>query len=211
MSNLFGQRVRANRFELLSLRKRLSLAKRAHDFLDKKQVLLTQELESIRGMLLPLEQKLSNDAVKAYLLLSKALIKYGVHKVYAEAACVASNDEVEVHWTHARGVTVPRFKSLIKVRTPVQRGYDLIDGSCIIDEAASELEKCIELLVHVAELQSIAQRLEEEIRRARTLSLALEKILIPRIMLEIRRVLDYLEEQEREQHQRTKWVLKRTG
>jgi len=208
MSSLFGYRVRANRFELLSLRRRLSLAKRAHDFLEEKHALLSQELQSVRGMLLPLEEKLLSDSARAYSLLSEALVSYGMSRLYTAAISVAPNDRVEVHWTRVRGIAVPRFESLVEVRTPLRRGYSLTEVGCGIDEAASELEKCLNLLVSVAELQNIARRVEEEMRRARTLSLALEKILIPRIQLEIRRVIDMLEEQEREQHQRTKWVLK---
>ncbi len=208
MSTLLGYKVKANRSELLSLRKRQALARRAHNFLEEKHALLAQELENIRGTLLPLEQKLTNDTAHAYALLSKALISYGASRVYTAAISVEPNDRVEIRWSRVRGITVPRFENLVVSRTPLDRGYAPTGTGCGIDDAALELEECLRLLVSVAELQSVTRIIEEEMKRARTLSLALEKILIPRIQHEIRRVIDMLEEHEREQHQRTKWVLK---
>lgn len=202
-------KTRRTRHELLKLRDRLELAEKAHELLEEKYKVLMQEAQHIRRTLLPFQKELQSRVDRAYALLSEALIGLGTRVVYRAALSTQANDEVEMRWATVRGVSTPRLRSKIRKRTVLERGYGLSETDYRLDEAAGMFEAALMSLVEVAETENILRILEEEIEQTGVRVSALEKILIPSLAKEIRRIETELEEKERESHVLVKWVKER--
>jgi V/A-type H+-transporting ATPase subunit D len=70
-------------------------------------------------------------------------------------------------------------------------------------------EDALTSLIEVAETENILRILEDEIEKTGIRVSALEKILIPSLTREIKRIENELEEKERESHVMVKWVTER--
>lgn len=199
-------KTRRTRHEFLKLKDQLELAKKAHTSLEEKYKVLIQEAQHIQNTLVPFQKKLKGKVERAYSLLSEAMISLGLRRIYRAAISSRANDEVELKWTTIRGVPAPQLISKIQKRTPLERGYGLLDTNYLLDTTAEAFEDTLTSLIEVAELKNIHQRLEKEVEKTQIRISALEKILIPSLENEIKLIKNKLEEKEREHHIMIKWV-----
>jgi V/A-type H+-transporting ATPase subunit D len=202
-------KTRRTRHELLKLKDRLELAEKAHELLEEKYKVLIQEAQHIRRTLLPFQKELESKVERAYALLSEALIGLGTRAVYRAALSTQANDEIGMRWTTVRGVATPRLISKSRKRTLLERGYGLSGTDYRLDAAAGMFEDALTSLIEVAETENILRILEDEIEKTGIRVSALEKILIPSLTKEIKRIENKLEEKERESHVMVKWVKER--
>jgi len=205
MSSL-GWRTKPTRYELLKLKDRLNLASRAHDLLEDKYGMLNSELQKVRGILNPFEKKMQSDIKEAYSLFLRAVTHSGIRKIELAAKSITPNDEIEIDWDKVQGLTVPRIKSRIKKRNPLERGYGLLETTSAIDDVAEALESLTIFLVTISELRNLLRILERELDRTRIRVSALEKVLIPYLEKEIKKIEIKLEERSRERQSAWRWV-----
>ncbi len=198
-------KARPTRHELLKLKSRLELAKRAHDLLENKYKMINSEAQKVKETLSPFEKSLRADLDNAGVLFMKATMNSGVRVVEMAAAFATPNDDVEVDWERLHGLSVPRLRSRIQVRDPLSRGYGILGTTPAIDDAARAYESAMNTLVTVAELRNMYQILEGEVERTRIRVFALEKVLIPYLEMEIDKIEMKLEERERERYTSWKW------
>jgi H(+)-transporting ATP synthase subunit D len=91
----------------------------------------------------------------------------------------------------------------------MERGYGLHSTDYRLDVTAGMFEEALISLVEVAETENILRILREEIDQTGIRVSALEKILIPSLTKEIKRIENALDEKERESHVMVKWVKER--
>jgi V/A-type H+-transporting ATPase subunit D len=200
-----GWKTRPTRYELLKLKDRHKLAKRAHDLLEDKYRMLNLETQSIRDTLIPFEKQLNSELKKSYRAFFRALMQSGLKNMELAAKSTKANDNIQVRWERVHGLTLPNIQPRIERRNPLERGYGLSNTSAAIDDAAESAEQTVSLLVTVSELRNTLRSLQREVERTRIRVFALEKVLLPYLDQEIKTIEIKLEERERERH--TVWRL----
>lgn len=205
MSLNIGWKTRPTRYELLKLRERHELAKKAHDLLEDKYRMLNLETQSIKETLLPFEKKLKTDFERSYRAFFGAVMQSGLKNMELAAKSTKANDDIQVRWERVHGLTLPKIQPKFGKRNPLERGYGLSRTSAAIDEAAESAEQTVRLLVIVSELRNTLRSLQSEVEKTRIRVFALEKVLLPYLNQEIKKIEIKLEERERERH--TVWRL----
>jgi V/A-type H+-transporting ATPase subunit D len=211
MSLSLGWKTRPTRYELLKLKERHELAKRAHDLLEDKYRMLNLKVQSLKETLMPLEKQLNTGFKKSYSTFFKALMQSGLKNMELAVKSTKSNDEIQVRWERVHGLTLPKIQPKLEKRNPLERGYGLSSTSAAVDEAAESAEQTVSLLVTVSDLRNTLRSLQKEVERTRIRVFALEKVLLPYLDQEIKKIEIKLEERERERHTVWRWIKQNLG
>jgi V/A-type H+-transporting ATPase subunit D len=112
---------------------------------------------------------------------------------------------VDVEERNAMGV---RYRELTAygpfVRTPDQRGYDYTVTTPHLEESIHLFESIVETMLEIAAFENKLKMLGEEILRVTRRTRVLEERVLPRLRAEIRTIVQFLGEREREAHYRLK-------
>lgn len=149
---------------------------------------------------MPLEKQLNAVFKKSYSVFLRALMQSGLKDMEFAAKSTRSNDEIQVRWERVYGLSIPKIQPNFTKRNPLDRGYGMSSTPAAIDETAEYAEEVVSLLVMVSELKNILRTLEREVERTIVRVFALEKVLIPSLEEETKRIEIKLEERERERH-----------
>ena len=198
--------VKPTRFDLLKLEKQLDLSKRAHHLLEEKQRLLRREFLNTQIQISQAETALNSKSLLAYKALKKAILTNGVQNLLIAGSDTLPNDETDIEWSMIKGVSIPKIRSHIKIRNPLDRGYSILGTDTSIDNAGTELEELLMIFIPVAELQGKLTALDDEILKTRVRVAALEQILIPSLKHEIHKIQNALDDLERQHVVTTKWI-----
>lgn len=203
--------VNPTRMELLKLKDREKLAIKGHGLLKEKRNALIMEffniLERVKGSRETVENKLQ----EAFEDLTAAQIVMGDMAVKKAAMSVKESVDVDIDSRSVMGVVVPLIDSDISQRTIVERGYGFMDTSAKLDEAASNFEESIKLILELAEIEKTIVLLAAEIESTKRRVNALEHIIIPRLENTVKYIEMRLEEMERESFVRLKMIKKTMG
>ncbi|MDR3178744.1 MAG: V-type ATP synthase subunit D [Oscillospiraceae bacterium] len=192
------KRVNPTRVELESLKKKLLVARRGHKLLkDKRDGLMRQFLNLVRKAI-----NLRNNVEKKILQSNKnfALAKASMSKSSIREALMASNQEVliEVLIKNILGVEIPEFKLSTRVNSQgASHSYGYAFTSCDLDLAVESLSDTVELLVDLANIEKTCQLMTFEIEKTRRRVNALEHVLIPQTVENIKFITMKLSENER--------------
>jgi len=199
--------TKATRMELLTLRKRLELAKKGHDLLKEKRDALIMEffqmLDEARNVRKEAESILS----KAYEVLAEAKMSIGPLKVQEIASTLPSFIQLEVTERNTMSVKIPVLK--IKEVGQDSIPYSLIGTSAKLDEAVKIFREALKAILRLAEVEGSVKRLAAEIEKAKRRVNALNSIVIPMIENTIKYVELHLEESEREDFIRLKFIKRK--
>jgi V/A-type H+-transporting ATPase subunit D len=103
-----------------------------------------------------------------------------------------------------------RYKDLMfhdaPVRDPDKRGYDEFTTTPHLEEGTGLFEKLLESMLHIAEYESKLKRLGEEILRTTRRIKVLEEMVLPGLKIQIKTIVQYIGERERESYYRLKRV-----
>ncbi|MEO0142131.1 MAG: V-type ATP synthase subunit D [candidate division WOR-3 bacterium] len=186
--------VPPTRMQLLRLKRRLMVAKRGHKLLkDKQDELMRKILEliyRIRNLRLEIEKELDIAYGYFYFASSKQSLNA------TEEALLGSDKTIEVEFKTQRilNLRIPLFKRIIKGRIV---GYGFLFTSGDLDLALMRIDKLLERLIELAEMEKSLEILAIEIEKTRRRVNALEFILIPSIEETIRFINLKLSEIER--------------
>ena len=197
-------KVRPTKIELIKLRRRLSLAERIQKIVKDRLSILTLEFLQIAKETVEAKRKLLDNFSEVYKALS---IAAGYHGYIAlEKELIASERDLEIvaGLRNVAGTRIPTFE-LKEVERAI-RGYNLVDTSSWLDQTAQLSEKCLEVLVVLAELQSGLELLGREINRTKRIVNALEYLVIPSLQATIKYLYMKFEERDREEKSRLKRV-----
>ena len=198
--------VKPNRMELLKLRKRVVLAERGHRLLKEKRDALISEFLSIAGSVRNVRREAESQLAEAYedLLAAQAIMGTGAVK---EISWNTDQDlQVELRSRNIMGVTVPIIDIDNAQRTVVRRGYGLADTSSRLDDACSKMERALEMVVKLAEVEETVRKLALEVEKTKRRVNALEYIVMPKLTVTVKYIRMRLDEIERESFTRLKKI-----
>jgi V/A-type H+/Na+-transporting ATPase subunit D len=191
--------VKPTRSELLNFKKKIKLAKNGHSLLKKKRDGLIMEFFEILKQAKSLRSEMLNDYKEATSKLNIARTTESELYLKSLALAITKTPIIKAETKNIMGIKVPKIQSENEIRKNiVDRGYGILTGSNVIDEAANQFEKVIEKAIVVSEIEISMKKILNEIEKTKRRVNALEFAIIPK-MEETRKFISLrLEEMERE-------------
>ena len=197
--------IHPTRTDLRQLReKSVSVANSVAILKARRQALIRGFLDSIRPFVRS-RDAIRNDYARALGELHLSAGHEGMASIESLAALAAREVGVDVEERNALGV---RYRELTVygpfVRRPDQRGYDYTVTTPHPEESTHLFESILETMLEIAAFESKLKMLGEEILRVTRRTRVLEERVLPRLRAEVRTIVQFLGEREREAHYRLK-------
>ena len=193
------------RGNLVKLTRSMRMAQSGHDLLDQKRQVLMMELVRYIDTARVIQDNVAKVFAEAYAALQKANVSLGIETVEDISESVPVTSDITVRLRSVMGVEIPDVDELSADTVP---SYSFYGSSGAMDSAYSQFRKVMALLVKLAEVETSVYRLAVQIRKTHRRVNALEKVVIPSNLEDIRFITDVLEEGEREDFTRMKLAQK---
>jgi V/A-type H+-transporting ATPase subunit D len=194
-----AMQVSATRMVLLSLKKRLNIAKRGHKLLKQKQDELLRILQKTINELSSMRKEVEEQLIEALkqFFLARA---YQDKNIFEGSFLMLDTDiELSMDVEKVMNVPLPKYQKSLKGDI-VSYGFAMTSPA--LDVALKSLMEVFDRLIEMAELEKRIILLAEEMDKTRRRVNALEYILIPEIESSVREINMKLEEREREKNSR---------
>jgi len=195
--------VAPTRTNLIRVKKDLRFAREGYEILDRKREVLTTELVRVAHEADVLQKEVWKILEGAYRALEKARLTLGSDNV--EWAALAANKTVDVHLKlrGIMGVAIP----VIEARgEPQKMLYSLSWTNAALDEASAAFREVLIKTPQLSMLVTTVWRLAGELRKTQRRVNALQHIFIPAYEETVTFIVSSLEEREREEIFRLKWL-----
>mgnify|MGYP001477486420 FL=1 len=195
--------VAPTRSNLIRIKKELQFAREGYEILDRKREVLTTELVRVAHEADVLQKEVWKILETAYRALEKAQLTLGSDHV--EWAALAANKTVDVHLKlrGIMGVAIP----VIEARgEPEKMLYSLSGTNAALDEASAAFREVLIKMPQLSMLVTTVWRLAGELRKTQRRVNALQHIFIPAYEETVTFIISSLEEREREETFRLKWL-----
>jgi len=195
--------VPPTRSNLLRMKQELQFAREGYEILDRKREVLTTELIRLAHDAEQLQTEVWKLVAAAYGALEQAKLTMGQERV--EWAALSVNETVDVHLKlrGVMGVPIPVVEARGK---PREMPYSLGDTSATLDEASVAFRNVLNRIPELSELITSVWRLAGELRKTQRRVKALQFIFIPEYEETVLFIKAALEEREREETFRLKWL-----
>jgi len=195
--------VAPTRTNLIRVKKDLRFAREGHEILDRKREVLISELVRIAHEAEAAQKEVWQLLASGYSALQKARLTLGSDRV--EWAALAANKTVEIHLKYRgiMGVAVPVIEA---TGAPHAMLYSLGDTNAALDESTSIFREIVLSLPRLSMLIATVWRLAGELRKTQRRVNALQHIFIPNYEATVAFIVSSLEEREREEIFRLKWL-----
>ena len=190
--------------ELINAKESLRLASLGYDHMDRKNLILMQELSKMMETSRRLRDDIDTAYQRAYSALQRANISLGVIKRIADITPV--EEDIKIVYRSVMGIEIPIVTLEEK---PLQIPYSLSISNSRLDEVYIEMRKVKYFTIQLAQLDNGMYRLAQAIQKSRKRANALEGFVIPDLQVKIKHISDALEEKEREDFTRMKLVKKK--
>lgn len=188
---------------LLACKESLRLAKLGYELMDRKRIILMQELSKMMDDVKELRDVIDETYDKAYLSLQRANVSLGVIDRIANLMPV--EEDIKIVYRSVMGIEIPKVTIEEKeVKIP----YALSVSNSRLDEVFLQMRQVKLYTAKLAELDNGMYRLAKAIEKSRKRANALQQIVIPDLEIKIKTISDALEEKEREEFIRMKLVKK---
>lgn len=195
--------VPPTRSSLLRMKQELQFAREGYDILDKKREILTLELIRLAHDAEVLQEQVRNQLDAAYSTLEQARLTMGQEHMEWAALAVNKTVDVQLKFRGVMGVALPQVEARGK---PPEMPYSLGDTTAALDEATDVFRDVLGSVPQLTELVTSVWRLAGELRKTQRRVNALEHIFIPNYTETITFIESALEEREREETFRLKWL-----
>jgi len=198
--------VAPTRTNLIRVKKELRFAREGYEILDRKREVLTTELIRVAHEADVLQKEVWSLLETAYSALEKARLTLGSDHV--EWAALAANKTVDVHLKlrGIMGVAIP----VIEARGELPKMlYSLSGTNASLDEASAAFREVVTKTPQLSMLVTTVWRLAGELRKTQRRVNALQHIFIPAYEETVTFIISSLEEREREETFRLKWLKTR--
>jgi V/A-type H+-transporting ATPase subunit D len=195
--------IAPTRSNLIRIKKDLTFAREGYEILDRKREVLTTELVRVAHEADVLQKEVWELLERAYRALEKARLTLGSDQV--EWAALAANKSVDVHLKlrGIMGVAIP----VIEARgEPPSMLYSLSGTNAALDEASAAFREVVIKTPQLSMLVTTVWRLAGELRKTQRRVNALQHIFIPAYEETVTFIVSSLEEREREEIFRLKWL-----
>ncbi len=193
--------------ELLTLRKRRTIAERGRDLLREKLDALmieffqfVREINALRGK----AQGLLADAYESYI---DAQMAMGYMKLEQTSVGVDDRFSIDSKTRNVIGVTIPYIQ--VNLRPLTAFPYNVYDTSVTLDEATLKMAEAVKAIAELSSAEAAVKKLAEAIAATKRRVNSLEYVIIPRMLSTIRYIEMHLEEAEREDFFRLKRIKSR--
>ena len=195
--------VPPTRTNLIRLKKELRFAKEGYEILDRKREALTSELVSVAKEADAVQKEVWALLQTAYAAMEQARLVMGSDHV--EWASLAVNKTVDVHLRlrGIMGVAIPQIEARGE---PPKLLYSPGDTAAVLDEASTAFRDVLLRIPQLAMLTATVWRLANELRKTQRRVNALQHIFIPQYENMVAFIVSSLEEREREETFRLKWL-----
>lgn len=190
--------------ELMNAKESLRLASLGYDLMDRKNIILLQELSGMMEDAKRIREDVDEAYQKAYNALQRANISLGVIKRIADITPI--EEDVKIVMRSVMGIEIPKVTLDEK---PIEIPYALSASNSRLDEVYLEMRKVKYLTVALAQIDIGMFRLAQAIQKSRKRANALEGFVMPDLQQKIRLITDALEEKDREEFTRMKLVKKK--
>jgi V/A-type H+/Na+-transporting ATPase subunit D len=189
----------------LWLLRRLAVARRGHDVLEQKRQALLRQLDRLEELLDDARRAWQESACEAELWWQRAAVLAGERPLELASSAVPGRAEVNLVWRNALGVVYPS-----EATVAVPRGELFpTGGSAALPYAAQAHTRALEAGAQLGAAELARERTARELH-ATTLRLrALERRWIPEHERALHEVELALDESEREESARVRWVIGR--
>jgi V/A-type H+-transporting ATPase subunit D len=200
--------VAPTRSNLLRLRQELQFTREGYEILDRKREVLTTELLRIAHDAETLQAGVWKMFAQAYQALERAKLTMGEERVEWAALAMPRNVAVDLKFRGVMGVPLPEVTARVeKAGIP----FSLGDTRASLDEAVTAFRGLREQIAELCEMTASVWWLAAELRKTLRRVNALQYIFIPSYEASIKYVESALEENERQEIFRLKWLkLKKT-
>jgi V/A-type H+-transporting ATPase subunit D len=195
--------VAPTRSNLLQMKAKLTFAIEGFQILDKKREVLSVNLLSVVHEAEAMQKVVWAQFDKAYRNLERARLNMGQEGVEWAALAVNKSIEVEILNRGTMGVPLPHIK---KFGEAPWISYSLGDTPVELDEAMAAFQNVLVNIPLLTELVTKVWRLARELKKTQRRVHALERVFIPNYQETIQFIENTLEENEREETFRLKWL-----
>jgi len=198
--------VAPTRTNLIRVKKDLQFAREGYEILDRKREVLTTELVRLAHEAEAAQEELWSLLAKAHSALRRARLTLGSDRV--EWAALAANKTVEVQlkFRGTMGVALPVVES---EGSPHELLYSPGDTNAALDDATALFREVLLRVPRLSMLETAVWRLARELRKTQRRVNALQHIFIPNYEATVAFIVSSLEEREREEVFRLKWLKTR--
>ena len=195
--------VAPTRMNLIRIKKELRFAREGYEILDRKREVLTTELVRVAHEADILQKEVWKLLETAYRALEQARLTMGSDHV--EWAALAASKTVDVHLKlrGIMGVAIPVIEASGDLPKML---YGLGDTNASLDEAAAAFREVVIQTPRLSMLVTTVWRLAGELRKTQRRVNALQHIFIPQYEETVAFIVSSLEEREREETFRLKWL-----
>ena len=191
--------VRPTKGYLMEMKRRIGFIERGTEFLKLKRDHLAKELTTSIDILKGRRGSLLEELRVAYRAVTAAYISLGPTEVQSQAKSIKSRLELEVLPRSVMGVRYP----FIKVEKEPQITGEL---DITLSEAAEKVLSVLDDILQLAEYESRAERIADELGKTNRKVNALENTIIPRYRGIIKFIEDKLDEESLEELVRMKLI-----
>ena len=191
------------RSNLLRMKKELQFAREGYEILDRKRIVLTSELIRVAHDAEAVQTEVWALLAKAYASVEQARLTMGADNVEWAALAVNKTVEVDLKFRGVMGVALPQVEAQGSL---VEMTYGLGDTPATLDEASGAFREVLSRIPELAEMVTAVWRLAGELRKTQRRVKALQYIFIPEYEETVLFIKAALDEREREETFRLKWL-----
>ena len=195
--------IAPTRTNLIRLKKELRFAKEGYEILDRKREALIGELVRVAKEADTLQKEVWALLKTAYDAMEQA--RLGMGSDHVEWAALAVDKTVDVH-LRLRGVMGVALPQIEARGEPPKLPYSPGDTTAALDEASDAFREVLLRVPQLSMLTAAVWRLANELRKTQRRVNALQHIFIPQYKHQIEFIVSSLEEREREETFRLKWL-----
>jgi V/A-type H+-transporting ATPase subunit D len=195
--------VAPTRTNLIRIKKDLRFAREGYEILDRKREVLTTELVRVAHEADIIQKEVWKLLETAYRALEKARLTLGSDHV--EWAALAANKTVDIH-IKLRGIMGVAIPVIEASGEPSEMLYSLSGTNAALDEASAAFREVLIRTPQLSMLVTTVWRLAGELRKTQRRVNALQHIFIPAYEETVAFIVSSLEEREREEIFRLKWL-----
>ena len=198
------ENISPTRINLIQTKKTLNLAESGRDVLERKRDILLRELRNSIYEAERIREDLLEALAKAYQSLKEANMAKGSETIANVALGSSFEANFLLDFRSIMGVTVPivEFQS----ESDVKPDYGFANTSAELDKAFKQFYSVLELIADLARAEGTTFQIANDVRRTQRRVNALNHVLIPMYRSIAKRIELVLEEKDREEFVRTKWI-----
>ena len=186
---------------LIKAKSSLDLSKRGYELLNKKRTVLIKEMFAYVEKARAMNKEIYEVIAEGYAALQKANITLGVKNVEDMSLGVPNDEDFDILLRSIMGVDIPTVKYK---EIDVQPTTNFYNTNAAFDEARKKFKEVKFKIYDLTGLENSIFKLAKEIEKTQKRTNALEFIIIPRLIEEVKFIQDVLEEKEREDFFRLK-------